>query len=78
VKRAHIVLGLTVFTVGIFSLVPVIRATERADLGAGNPAIGEPFASDVSCRLTRRFKRPRILTSLRLLKPLVENLRRAS
>ena len=55
-KRAHIVLGLTLFTVGIFSLVPVIRATEHPDIGTGNPAIGEPFASAVSLSLNSPFQ----------------------
>jgi hypothetical protein len=56
VKRAHIVLGLTVLALGIFSLVPVIRATEPAGIGAGNRAIGEPFASDVSLSLNSPFQ----------------------
>jgi hypothetical protein len=55
-NRPQIVLGLTVFTVGIFSLVPVIRATEPPGIGAGNPAIGEPFPSDVSLSLNSPFQ----------------------
>ena len=56
VKRAHIVLGLTVFTLGILSVVPVVCATESPDIGAGNPAIGEPFVSDVSLSLDSPFQ----------------------
>jgi hypothetical protein len=56
VKRAHIVLGLTVFTVGMLSVVPVVCATESPDIGAGNPAIGEPFVSDVSLSLNSPFQ----------------------
>ena len=56
VKRAHIVLGLTVFTAGILSVVPVVCATESPDIGAGNPAISEPFASDGSLSLNSLFQ----------------------
>jgi hypothetical protein len=55
-KRAHIVLGLTVFAVGILSVVPVVCATESPDIGAGNPAISEPFAFAVSLSLNSPFQ----------------------
>jgi len=56
VKRAHIVLGLTVLALGIFSLVPVIRATEPPEVEANGSAIDAPFASNagVSLRLPLR------------------------
>ena len=56
VKRGRIALGLTVLTVGIFSLVPLIRATEPPDVDANKDTIGEPFAPDarVSLRLPLR------------------------
>ena len=45
-KRAHIVLGLTVFTVGILSVVPVVCATESPKVDANRDAIGDPFTLD--------------------------------
>ena len=39
-KRARIVLGLTVFTVGILS---VVRATEPPEVDANKGAIGDRF-----------------------------------
>ena len=46
VKRAHIVLGLTVFAVGILSVVPVIRAAEPLQVDANGNATSDPFARD--------------------------------
>jgi len=56
VKRAHIVLGTTILALGIFSLVPIIRATEPPEVEANGSAIDEPFASNagVSLRLPLR------------------------
>ena len=45
-NRAQIVLRLTVFTVGILSVVPVIRATESPRVDANKDAMGDPFAPD--------------------------------
>ena len=52
-KREHIVLGTTILALGIFSLVPIIRATEPPEVEANGSAIDEPFASNagVSLRL---------------------------
>ena len=53
-KRAQIVLGLTVLTVGILSVVPAIRATRiSAASMQTRHAMGDPFAPDarVSLRL---------------------------
>jgi hypothetical protein len=51
VKRSQIVLGLTLFTVGILSVVPGIRATEPPRTGAGKPVTAESFSSDVALSL---------------------------
>ena len=48
---AQIVLGLTVLTVGILSVVSVVRATESPDVDANGNAAAEPFAADVRVSL---------------------------
>ena len=46
-KRAQIVLGLTVLTLGILSVVPAIRATEAPEVDANKDAMGDQaFAPD--------------------------------
>ena len=50
-KRVHIVLGLTVFTVGILSVVPTISAAEPLQVDANGNAAAEPFAPDVGASI---------------------------
>ena len=49
-NRPQIVLGLTVFTVGILSVVPSIHASEAAEVD-GSEAIDQAFAPDASVSL---------------------------
>ena len=50
-KRSHIVLGLTVLTAGILSVVSGIRATESPNMVASKSANDEPFAPNKSVSL---------------------------
>jgi hypothetical protein len=52
VKRAHIVLGVAVLTLGILSVRPAVCAAEPFDGGANGNATGEPFqTARISLRL---------------------------
>ena len=61
-KRSQIVLGLTLFTVGILSVVPGIRAAESSVVDANKDAIGEPFAPDSGVTLTLPLQRSKNLS----------------
>jgi len=62
VKRAQIVLGLTLFTVGILSVVSGIRAAESPVVDGNKDAIGEPFAPDAGVTLTLPLQRSKNLS----------------
>ena len=47
VKRAQIVLAVTVFVLGILSVVPVVCAAESLQVDANRNAAAEPFAPDI-------------------------------
>ena len=55
VKRPHIILGLTVFAVGILSVVPAIHASEAAEVDASE-AINQAFAPDASVSLRSHWQ----------------------
>jgi hypothetical protein len=55
-RQFPFVFGVTVLALGIFSVVPVVCAAEPPDIAAGNPAICEPFVSDVSLSLNSPFQ----------------------
>src|SRR6516162_11429743 len=50
-NRPQIVLGLAAFTVGILSMVSVLRATESSRADASNDALSEPFPPNVKVSL---------------------------
>jgi hypothetical protein len=51
VKRAHIVLGLTVLALGILSGIPTICAAEPLQIDANDNSAAEPFAPDVGASI---------------------------
>jgi hypothetical protein len=52
VKRSHIALGLTVFTVGILSIVPGVSAAKPAEVDINIEATDEPFAPNARVSLS--------------------------
>jgi hypothetical protein len=51
VKRTQVAFSIFL-ALGIFSLVPPIRATEPSEVDANDDAIGEPFALDNEARIS--------------------------
>jgi hypothetical protein len=52
VKRAHIVLGITILALGIVSVVPGVSATKSPEVDTNREAIGEPFAPNARVSLS--------------------------
>ena len=77
-KRAHIVLGITILALGILSVVPTICAAEPLQLDANGNAAAEPFAPDARVSLRLPLQTSENLTSAQSPNRLVENLTRAS
>ncbi len=56
VKQTQIVLGVTVLTLGILSVVPGVRATEPPDVDTSGNVIGEPAALDEGAAISLPLK----------------------
>src|SRR5438034_10192101 len=55
-KRAQIVLGVTVLTLGILSAVPGSRATEPAQVDANSNSVNEPLTLDIRAAAVLRLQ----------------------
>jgi len=56
VKQSQIILGVTVLTLGILSVVPGIRATEPPGVDTNGKPIGEAFTPDVGAAISLPLK----------------------
>jgi hypothetical protein len=56
VRRTQVVLRAAVLTLGILSVVPVVRATESCEVDASSNAAGEPFGPDAGVSLRVPFR----------------------
>ncbi len=61
-KRPQISFGIAVFTSGILSVVPAIRATEPPEVDVNGNSVGEPFAPDAGASVSLPFQTSENLT----------------
>jgi hypothetical protein len=57
VKETFVVLRVTILTLGFFSVVPVVSATQSAEANVNNSVIDQPFASDVDLSIRSPLQR---------------------
>jgi hypothetical protein len=61
-NRPQIVSGITILTLGLFAVVPVVSAAESAEANVNNSAIDRPFTSDVDPSVRSPFQSSENLT----------------
>jgi len=62
VKKTQIVLGVTLLTLVILSVVPAVRAAEPSELDASGKTTGEPFSPDAGASVSLPFQATENLT----------------
>ena len=55
-KRSPVVIGATVFILGVLSVVPIVRAADPSNVEANDKTIGEAFAPDAGVSLRLPFR----------------------